>query len=107
MLSVTPVEVRDAWARGKDIVLVCAYEDDEKCRSTGIENSLTYHEFVTLLPTFDRTREIIFFCDCKNDEKSIERAEEYHRKGYPNAKVLEGGVKAWRMSSAASSTARK
>jgi hypothetical protein len=43
-------------------VLVCAYDDDNKCRDAGVTGSITHKQFLAELPRVPKTREIIFFC---------------------------------------------
>ena len=49
--------------RGPDpVVLVCAYDDEEKCRSIRIPGSITMRELNEQLPSFGRDKEIVFYC---------------------------------------------
>lgn len=49
--------------RGPDpVVLVCAYDDEEKCRSIRIPGSISMREFNEQLPSFGRDKEIVFYC---------------------------------------------
>jgi len=43
-------------------VLVCAYDDDEKCRKYRLEGSITLNEFKSRERTLPRDREVIFYC---------------------------------------------
>lgn len=43
-----------------DALLVCAYEDEEKCRAFGIEEALSLDQLQAR--DVDRDREIVFFC---------------------------------------------
>jgi hypothetical protein len=47
-----------------EALLVCAYDDDEKCRKMQLENSLTLDELEELLRQGEvsRDRRLIFYC---------------------------------------------
>jgi hypothetical protein len=43
-------------------LLVCAYEDDAKCRKSRLEGSVPLARFETMAGTLPKTQEIIFYC---------------------------------------------
>ena len=43
-------------------LLVCGYDDEQKCRGTGVTGSITHKEFQKRLPDLPKEHEIIFFC---------------------------------------------
>lgn len=43
-------------------LLVCAYNDTEKCRKIGIAESIPYPELKERLDSIPQSRELIFFC---------------------------------------------
>lgn len=43
-------------------LLVCAYEDDAKCRKSRLEGSVPLARFETMAATLPKTQEIIFYC---------------------------------------------
>ena len=43
-------------------LLVCAYEDDVKCRKGRLEGSIPLARFETIAATLPKTQEIIFYC---------------------------------------------
>jgi len=43
-------------------LLVCAYEDEAKCQSIRLPDSLTYQEFQQRKTGLDRGAEVIFYC---------------------------------------------
>lgn len=43
-----------------DALLVCAYDDEEKCRKFGLDHALTLGDFQAR--DVPRDREIVFFC---------------------------------------------
>ncbi len=52
-------EVRRKLDSGDGPLLVCGYDDDQKCRSFGITGALTYNEFRAR--NVPKDREIVFF----------------------------------------------
>ncbi|MGD2108533.1 MAG: hypothetical protein PVI86_03985 [Phycisphaerae bacterium] len=55
-------EVLEHMEAGDDVLLVCAYEDDEKCKKTGVDRQVTLTAFRDTLPDIPKSREIVFFC---------------------------------------------
>jgi hypothetical protein len=43
-------------------VLVCAYEDEEKCRKVALDGAMTLKQFEARASTLPRDRELIFYC---------------------------------------------
>ena len=43
-------------------LVVCAYEDDAKCRKGRLEGSIPLARFETMATTLPKTQEIIFYC---------------------------------------------
>jgi hypothetical protein len=43
-------------------LLVCAYDDVEKCAKVGIEESIPYAHLKPQLDSISKSRELIFFC---------------------------------------------
>ncbi len=43
-------------------LLVCAYEDEQKCSSMKLEGALTLNEFLSRLSSISKDQEIIFYC---------------------------------------------
>lgn len=58
------IDVSSAYrkSRAGAAVLVCAYHDDEKCRSILLQGALTYGEFLKQQSILPWNREIIFYC---------------------------------------------
>lgn len=54
-------EARRAVESGRAL-LVCAYEDEAKCRSIRLEGSLTLSQLQARLPAFPKDQELIFYC---------------------------------------------
>ncbi|UFS70126.1 ArsR family transcriptional regulator [Geomonas sp. RF6] len=58
---VKPEEARRKVQAG-EALLVCAYDDEEKCERARLEGAMTFGEFSTKLPEIGKEREIIFYC---------------------------------------------
>jgi hypothetical protein len=61
------VERIDAGTARKNVtsghaLLVCAYEDDAKCRKGRLEGSIPFSRFDTMAATLPKTQQIIFYC---------------------------------------------
>ena len=54
-------EARHRNASGRAL-LVCAYDDDEKCREMRFKGALTMSEFRKRKASFDKRDEIILYC---------------------------------------------
>ena len=44
------------------IILVCAYEDDEKFKTFHLEGAISFTEFKSRLPSLTKDQEIAFYC---------------------------------------------
>jgi len=60
-IRVLPEEARRKVASGSAL-LVCAYEDDEKCKRLYLEGAMFLTEFRSKLPVLLKDQEIIFYC---------------------------------------------
>ena len=58
---IPPEEARNRVENG-EAVLVCGYEDEEKCRGMHLQGSMTLQEFEATLPSLDEEQEIVFYC---------------------------------------------
>ena len=54
--------VRERQRGANPPVLICAYDDDERCRSIRIPGSISMREFREHLPSFDKEKDLIFYC---------------------------------------------
>lgn len=79
-----------------DSMLVCAYDSQEKFRKSHINGAISFQEFQARADLFPKDREMIFYCACPQEETSTRRADDCKARGFKNAKVLEGGFKAWK-----------
>lgn len=82
-------------ARAGNATLVCAYDDDEQCRSMLLEGALTFGDFLNQRSALPWNREIIFYCSSPREETSIRRAEHFAGE-FLSTRALQGGVQAWR-----------
>lgn len=58
---VRPEEVRERVQSGQ-ATLVCAYDDEEKCKSMRLEKALTLKQFQEVQPSLAKDKELIFYC---------------------------------------------
>lgn len=59
---INPADVMEKRRAGQSPWLVCAYDDEAKCRSLRLKGSLTLGEFAQKLRTLPRDEEIVFYC---------------------------------------------
>lgn len=59
---VSPKYVWDKIQSGTATLLVCAYDDAEKCNKVKLAGSTDLRSLKKRLPEIETTREIIFFC---------------------------------------------
>jgi hypothetical protein len=64
MAQVERIEVDDARrnVRSGKALLVCAYDDEEKCNQARLEGSITLADLRARLASVPKDREIIFYC---------------------------------------------
>lgn len=60
-IRVTPEETYQKLKSGASL-LVCAYQDEAKCRKMQLEGSISHNEFESRLPSLSKSQEIIFYC---------------------------------------------
>jgi hypothetical protein len=60
-IRISPEEAKRKVTIGSAL-LVCAYEDDEKCRRLHLEGAMFLTEFRSKLPALPKDQEIIFYC---------------------------------------------
>ena len=54
-------EVRRKLKSG-EVLLVCAYDDEERFRSMHLEGAISFQEFESRLPSLSKDQEIVFYC---------------------------------------------
>jgi hypothetical protein len=47
---------------GDDVLLVCAYEDDAKCRQYHVDGAITFRELQSRMPSLSKEQEIALYC---------------------------------------------
>jgi hypothetical protein len=57
---ISPQEARARVNTGQAL-LVCAYEDEAKCRMVNLEGSISFTKFQARLGSLPKTQEIIFY----------------------------------------------
>ena len=60
-VRISPEEARRRVLSGS-VLIVCAYEDNEKFRKMELEGAISLHELRTKTPSLSRDQEIIFYC---------------------------------------------
>jgi len=63
-MSTDRIDVADAYPRvtSGQALLVCAYEDEQKCRQLNLQGSISLARFESMAPTLTKDRELIFYC---------------------------------------------
>jgi rhodanese-related sulfurtransferase len=92
---VTPEEI-NAKVHSGETLLVCAYESDARFQQMRLEGAISLSEFKALQPTLPQDREIVFYCAWPHEASAVGQAVALLKMGYPNIKVLKGGVDAWK-----------
>lgn len=64
MEDIERISVQDAHKKvqANHALLVCAYEDDAKCRALNLDGSISLTNFRTTAASLPKGQEIIFFC---------------------------------------------
>jgi hypothetical protein len=64
MADVASMGVEDAYhhVSAGQAFLVCAYEDEAKCRQIALKGSIPVTQFATRAPSLPKGQEIIFYC---------------------------------------------
>lgn len=60
-IRISPRETREKVERGSAL-LVCAYEDDEKCKQVHLEGAIFLSDFRSKLSSLPQNHEIVFYC---------------------------------------------
>jgi rhodanese-related sulfurtransferase len=95
VLKATVEEVQSKLKSGSGLLLVCAYDSDEKFRENHLDGALSFNQFKAMEATLPKDREIVFYCHWPNEASSARVAEQYQQKGFTNVKALQGGVEEW------------
>jgi hypothetical protein len=64
MTTPSRISANEAGRRVKSgkVLLVCAYDSDEKYEKSKLEDSMPFSKFKDMLTSLPKTREIIFYC---------------------------------------------
>ena len=64
MGNIERISVADARrkVRANEALLVCAYDDDAKCKKVNLDGSLSLTSFQSKAASLPKSQEIIFFC---------------------------------------------
>jgi len=64
MADIERISVEQAHQKvnAKQALLVCAYEDEAKCRMVNLEGSISLTSFQSRVASLPKTQEIIFYC---------------------------------------------
>ena len=60
-VRIAPENMRPRLQSGA-LLLVCAYDDEEKFRKMHLEGALSLSEFKAKLPSIQKSEEIVFYC---------------------------------------------
>jgi hypothetical protein len=60
--SISAETVRRKMESGQDVMFVCAYDDDAKCKNTGVSDGLSFSQFKRQQASIPKDRQIVFFC---------------------------------------------
>ncbi len=58
---ISPEEVNKKLKAGS-VLLVCAYDDEEKFRTLHLEGALSFNQFKSKFPSLSKDQEIVFYC---------------------------------------------
>jgi hypothetical protein len=63
MADIQRISVQEAHAKTKanQALLVCAYEDEAKCRMFNLEGSISFTSFKSRVQSLPKSQEIIFY----------------------------------------------
>jgi hypothetical protein len=64
MAEVERISAKEAHGKvhAQEALLVCAYEDEAKCRMINLDGSISLTSFQSRVVSLPKTQEIIFYC---------------------------------------------
>jgi hypothetical protein len=64
MADIERISVEEAHQKvvANEALLVCAYDDEAKCRKVNLEGSISLTSFQSRVGSLPKTQDIIFFC---------------------------------------------
>ena len=61
IVRIPPATVRERLKSG-EVILVCAYPDEERYKSLNLEGAISFREFESRLSSLPKDQEIVFYC---------------------------------------------
>lgn len=61
-LRITAKDVRRAMSGGTNLLLVCAYDTEDRFREMELEGALSWPAFQSRLSSIPKDQEIVFYC---------------------------------------------
>jgi rhodanese-related sulfurtransferase len=97
MADIERISVQQAHtkAQSNQALLVCAYEDEAKCRKLNLDGSISLASFKSRVNSLPKSQEIIFYWAWPGEASAVGQAAKYLAQGFTNVEVLKGGVEAW------------
>jgi rhodanese-related sulfurtransferase len=89
-------QAHEMLAKDPSVLLVCAYEKEEDFRKNDLEGAISLSDFRKQKDSLPKDENIIFYCACPHDEAATKEARQYFGEGFTNARILQGGVDAWK-----------
>jgi rhodanese-related sulfurtransferase len=96
--TIAAQQAHDMLAKDPSVMLVCAYEKDEEFRQYDLAGAISLSEFRKRAVSLPKDEEVIFYCASSRDEAATKQAQKYFHEGFVNARILQGGVDAWKAS---------
>jgi hypothetical protein len=64
MADVSRISVEEARRKvaAGEALLVCAYDDEEKCKKINLQGSITMAQFTSRVGALPKNQEVIFYC---------------------------------------------
>ncbi len=60
---ISPAKVRETRDEGKEVLLVCAYKDEEKCEKFHVDGAFSLAEFQRRFSDAPKQKRIAFYCN--------------------------------------------
>jgi rhodanese-related sulfurtransferase len=98
MADIERISAQQAHTKAKSNqgLLVCAYEDETKCRMLNLDGSISFASFKSRVNSLPKSQEIIFYWAWPAEASAVGQAAKYQSQGFTNVKVLKGGVEGWK-----------
>ena len=61
IVRIPPAAVRERLKSG-EVILVCAYLDEERYKTLNLEGAISFREFESRLSSLPKDQEIVFYC---------------------------------------------